>query len=325
MFLAAAVALATVAGADLGGSQPANAATKLKWAHVYETSEPYHSTALWAADEIKKRTDGRYEIDVFAASSLGNESAINQSLALGAVDLIYTGVTFAGRSYGPLSISSAPYMMRDYAHFQAYGKSKLFWDLAGGYDKATGNHILSLVYYGQRHVTAKKPILTPDDMKGMKLRVPDSPLYVMYPKTLGANAAPIAFAEVYLALAQGVVDGQENPLPTILAKKFYEPTPHISLTGHITESLVVVASRSLWSGLSDADQNIFSEVMQEAAATCSAQIRQKELDLVTGLAKLGATIHEVDRAPFMKVFESFYATEKLPWTAEQYAALQAIK
>src|SRR5689334_1389300 len=105
---------------------PAAAQTKLKWAHVYEVSEPYHAQALWAADEIKKRTNGRYEIGVFPASQLGNENQINEGLRLGTVDMIYTGVSFAGSIHKPLAITGAPYILRDYDHWKAYRDSKLF-------------------------------------------------------------------------------------------------------------------------------------------------------------------------------------------------------
>ena len=129
--LAGMLATVAVAGA-------ANAAEKLKFAHVYEVSEPYHAQALWAADEIKKRTDGRYEVDVFPASSLGKETDINQALSLGTVDIIYTGNLFAGNSYGPLSIAGAPFMFRDLDHWKSYTKSDLFKELADGYKGVTG-------------------------------------------------------------------------------------------------------------------------------------------------------------------------------------------
>src|SRR5689334_19650020 len=219
---------------------PALAQTKLKWAHVYEVSEPYHTEALWAADEIKKRTSGRYEIQVFPASQLGNENQINEGLGLGTVDMIYTGVSFPGSIHKPLSITGAPYILRDYDHWKAYRDSQLFRDIAKGYEDKTRHKIVALTYYGQRMVTANKEIRKPEDMKGMKLRVPPAPLFLMFTKSVGANATPIAFAEVYLALQQGTVDGQENPLPTIMAKKFYEVQSHIMLTGHITESLVTI-------------------------------------------------------------------------------------
>jgi TRAP-type C4-dicarboxylate transport system substrate-binding protein len=199
---------------------PAQSQTKLKWAHVYEVAEPYHANALWAADEIKKRTDGRYEIGVFPASQLGNENQINEGLGLGTVDIIYTGASFAGSIHKPLAITGAPFILRDFDHWKAYRDSQLFRDLAKGYEDKTRHKVVAILYYGQRMLTANREIKKPEDMKGMKLRVPPAPLFLMFTKSVGANATPIAFAEVYLALQQGTVDGQENPLPTIMAKKF---------------------------------------------------------------------------------------------------------
>jgi TRAP-type C4-dicarboxylate transport system substrate-binding protein len=106
-----------IAAASLA-ALPALAQTKLKFAHVYETSEAYHRAALWAADEIKKRIDGRYEIQVFPASQLGKESDINQGLTLGTVDIIYTGQAFAARTYPALAIGGAPFMFRDFEHWK---------------------------------------------------------------------------------------------------------------------------------------------------------------------------------------------------------------
>ena len=218
----------------------ASAQTKLKWAHVYEVAEPYHTQAVWAAEEIKKRSNGKYQIDVFPASQLGNENQINEALGLGTVDMIYTGVAFAGSIHKPIAITNAPFVLRDFEHWKLYRDSQLFRDIAKGYEDKTKHKVITLTYYGQRMVTANKEIKKPEDMKGMKLRVPPAPLFLMFTKSVGANATPIAFAEVYLALQQGTVDGQENPLPTIMAKKFYEVQSHIMLTGHITESLLTI-------------------------------------------------------------------------------------
>ena len=173
---AAAAAAVLAFGVPVG----AQAQTKLKFAHVYETNEPYHIEMLWAAQEIAKRTNNKYTMDVFPASQLGNEPAINQALPLGTIDIIYTGTTFVGNNYKPIAISNAPYMFRDFAHWEAYSKSDLFKELAAGYDKVTNNKIVALTYYGARHTTANKAINKPDDMKGMKLRIPQAPLYQMY-------------------------------------------------------------------------------------------------------------------------------------------------
>src|SRR6187431_1354952 len=119
----------------------AHAQTKLKWAHVYETSEPYHKWSVWAGDEFKKRTNGRYEVQVFPASSLGKESDINQGLTLGTVDIIITGASFASSSYRPLAISYFPFIFRDAEHQLKYAKSDVFRELAKGYEDKTGNHV----------------------------------------------------------------------------------------------------------------------------------------------------------------------------------------
>ncbi|RYF42017.1 MAG: ABC transporter substrate-binding protein, partial [Comamonadaceae bacterium] len=218
------IAACAIAAGTVGTFGIANAQTKLKWAHVYETSEPFHKYSVWAAEEIKKRSNGKYDIQVFPASSLGKEADINQGLTLGTVDMVLTGASFAGRSYPPLAITYFPFIFRDAEHQLKYAKSDVFNELAKGYDDKTGNHITALTYYGARHVTssAARPVSKPEDMKGLKIRVPDAPAYLAFPKALGANATPIAFAEVYLALQNGTVDAQENPLPTIEAKKFFE-------------------------------------------------------------------------------------------------------
>jgi tripartite ATP-independent transporter DctP family solute receptor len=319
------MAAALITAAAIAG--PASAQTKLKWAHVYEISEPYHTEALWAADEIKKRTNGRYEIAVFPASQLGNENQINEGLGLGTVDMIYTGVNFAAATYKPLGITGAPFMLRDFNHWKAYRDSKLFAELAKGYDDKTKHRIVAITYYGQRHVTANKMIMKPEDMKGMKLRVPPAPLFLMFTKSVGANATPIAFAEVYLALQQGTVDGQENPLPTIMAKKFYEVQSHVMLTGHIVESLLTIVGTHVWTKLSDADKKVFDEVLVQAAAKSSDQIRESEQKIADQLRQLGKTVVQVDREAFRKAAIPLHndASAGAGWSQAEYDALQALK
>jgi TRAP-type C4-dicarboxylate transport system substrate-binding protein len=162
--LRAIAACAVVAGAF--APLAAQAQAKLKWAHVYEVSEPYHKWSVWAGDEIKKRTNGRYEVQVFPASSLGKESDINQGLTLGTVDIILTGASFAGRTYPPLAVSYFPFIFRDADHMLKYSKSDVFKELTKGYDEKSGNHVTALTYYGARMVTssAARPITKPEDM-----------------------------------------------------------------------------------------------------------------------------------------------------------------
>jgi len=304
---------------------PATAQTKLKWAHVYETSEPYHKWALWAADEFKKRTNGKYTIEVFPASSLGKESDINEGLSLGTVDIIYTGQLFAGRAHGPIAIGGSPYMFRDFGHWNAFRKSDLFKELGTGYEKKTGHRVVSLTYYGERHVTSNKDINKPEDMKGLKIRVPDAPLYTMFPRAVGANPTPIAFAEVYLALSQGVVDAQENPLPTIQAKKFHEVQKNIVLTGHITDALLTIVSGGTMQRLSADEQKILTEVLQEAADKCTDDIVKAEKELVDWFKTQGKTVVAVDRKPFREATVKMHMGADATWDKATYDRLQAIQ
>ena len=323
---------ALAAAAALAASGAALAQQKLKFAHVYETSEPYHTAAVWAAGEIAKRTSNRYAMEVFPASSLGNETQINQALTLATVDIIYTGQLFAGRAHGPISIGGAPFMFRDFDHWKGFTQSKLFEELAAGYQKGSGgNSVVAITYYGNRQTTSNKPLAKPEDMKGLKIRVPDAPLYTLFPRAVGANPTPIAFAEVYLALQNKTVDAQENPLPTIDAKKFYEVQTHINITAHITDALLTIVGAPLWAKLSDADKKAFTEVFREAAVKATGEIIEIEKRLMTDFTKRGKTVLQVDRKPFMAAVQKFYADGKLPdggplpWPKDVYDRLQAIK
>jgi tripartite ATP-independent transporter DctP family solute receptor len=312
--------------AGLGAfSATALSAETLKWAHVYETSHPNHKWAEWAAEEIDKRTEGRYEIDIFPASSLGKQADIDEGLTLGTVDIVYTGVQFAGRDHADVGLLGAPYVFRDLDHWKAVRDSELFGEIAQGYQDQTGHHIAALNYYGSRHTTSNKRIETPEDMQGLKIRVPNAPLYMMFPEAQGANATPIAFAEVYLALQQGVVDAEENPLPTIQSMKFHEVQDYVVMTGHITDSLVTIVSGNVWDGLSDEDKAIFDEVLAEAAEGVTADVEKSEQELIEYFKSEGLEIIDVDREPFRKNVLPLLQDGSQDWSPETFDKLQAVK
>jgi tripartite ATP-independent transporter DctP family solute receptor len=320
--------LTTVLGATalvLVSALAAKAETVLKWAHVYETSEPFHTESVWAAEEIAKRTEGRYKIDVFPASQLGKEADINQGLKLGTVDIIISGSSFAARDFKPIGVTYFPYIFRDPSHLLAYTKSDIFKRLAKGYEDATGNHIASVTYYGTRHTTSNKPIEKCADMAGLKIRVPDVPAYLAMPRACGANTTPIAFAEVYLALQNGTVEAQENPLTTIEAKKFYEVQKNIVLTGHIVDHLNTVVSKSLWGSLSDADKAIFTEVMQEASARATKIIEERENKLVDTFKEKGINVVTVDKSDFEKTVLEKVTFEEFGYDKADWEAIRAVK
>ncbi|HYF58348.1 MAG TPA: sialic acid TRAP transporter substrate-binding protein SiaP [Burkholderiaceae bacterium] len=315
----------TTAAALALPAAPALAQTKLKWAHVYEVSEPYHTESVWAAEQIKKRTNGKFDIQVFPASSLGKETDINQGLTLGTVDMIISGPSFAARSFPRVGVAYYPFIFRDAAHQAAYAKSDVFRELAEGYRQKTGIVMTAYTYYGARHTTSNRAFTDCAGMKGLKIRVPDVPAYMATPRSCGANPTPIAFAEVYLALQNGTVEAQENPLTTIEAKKFYEVQKHIMLTGHIVDGLVTQIAPHVWTKLNDGEKKIFTEVTQEAAARATAQIIKREQELVDEFKKKGLNVVQVDRKSFVDAVLKNATPESLGYDRKDYDRIVALK
>ena len=301
-------------------------AEEFTFAHVYEVDSIYHEWALWAADQVAERTEGRHSVEVFPASSLGKENEIFEGLSIGTIDMTYTGSFYASDFHGPMAISSAPYMFRDLDHWKAYRASPMFAEIATGFEAASGHEVLGLTYYGARHVTANQALPDPASMEGIKMRVPNARMYLLFPESVGANPTPIDFSEVYLALQQGVVDAQENPLPTILAKRFYEVQSHIMLTGHLMDSIVTIMSGPAWADLSEEDRRVFSEIYAEAAEGATEDVAQAEARLAEEFETVhGLTVVEVDRAPFREAMRPLLTGGDLPWTPEQVEQVQAIE
>ena len=320
-----ALALCAALASTTGMVGTASAQTKLKWAHVYETSEPYHTQSVWAAEEIKKRSNGKFDIQVFPASTLGKETDINQGMQLGTVDMIISGPSFAARSYPRLGIAYYPFIFRDGDHLLAYSKSPVFKEMTDEFRVKTGIQITAYTYYGARHTTAQKAFANCEGMKGLKIRVPDVPAYTATPKACGANPTPIAFAEVYLALQNGTVDAQENPLTTIEAKKFYEVQKAIMLTGHIVDGLTTQVAPHVWSKLSDAEKTMFTDVTREAAARASAEIKKREGELAEEFKKKGLQIVTVDRKSFQDAVLKTSTLESMGFTKSDFDKIQAAK
>ena len=149
------LALGAALALSLGAASLAQAQTKLKWAHVYETSEAYHTQSVWAAEEIKKRSNGKFDIQVFPASTLGKETDINQGLQLGTVDMIISGPSFAARSYPRFGIAYYPFIFRDGDHLLAYAKSAVFKEMVDEFRAKTGIQAASYTHLRAPETKAK--------------------------------------------------------------------------------------------------------------------------------------------------------------------------
>ncbi|CAB9493668.1 sialic acid TRAP transporter substrate-binding protein SiaP [Alteromonas macleodii] len=297
----------------------------VRWAHVYEASHPLHKWAVWASERFYEETNGRYKILVYPSSLLGKEGHLNQSLSLGTVDIIYTGISFAAQTHPPLGLSELPYIFNDISHWQRFFKSSIFLDMSEDYSElASGNRIASVTYYGTRHMTANRQINTPEDIQGLKIRVPGAKVYHIFPLSLGAKPSPIAFSEVYLALQQGVVDAQENPLPTISAKKLYEVQTHINLTGHILGSILTITNSRFLNELSKKDQGVLLGLLEEASTRASRDIELEELQLKRWFIDNGVVVHTLDTQPFKRATQRYLSDRLQPKSQGIYDNIQSL-
>lgn len=317
------IRLASVAALILV-SAAAEAAETLRFGHVYTTDRRDHQCALAAADALRTRTDGRYDVQVYPNSELGDEGSLHQQLSLGSVDLAITSSPFASSAYPPIGVESAPFVFRDYDHWQKYGDSEIYDRLTRGYNEATGNKILSTHYQGAWHVLSDEPITRPEDMAGLKMRVPNAPTWLAFPRAVGATPAPIAYSEAYLALQQNVVDIMDQGLAGIATMKFHEVRDTVNMTGHLTISAHTIIGAPLWNRLPEEDRDIFTDVFSKAAAECSEQVRADESEIQKSLANDGVQFVEVDRPAFVEKIAEFAASNDLGWKTEDYEALQAL-
>jgi TRAP-type C4-dicarboxylate transport system substrate-binding protein len=207
----------------------------------------------------------------------------------------------------------------------AYSKSTLFQEIANEFRAKTGIQVTAYTYYGARQTSAQKPFKECADVKGLKIRVPDAPAYTATWQACGANPTPIAFAEVYLALQNGTVDAQENPLTTIEAKKFFEVQKSIMLTSHIVDGVITMVAPHVWNTLSPAEQKMFTEVMQEAAARASTKIKKREAELMDIFKKKGLNLVEVNRKSFQDTVLKVKPVESLGQSRADYDRIQALK
>ena len=295
--LLAAAALTLAAGTPF-------AQTKLTLGHGAAPGNPRHEAAVAFANAVKQKSGGRIEVQVAPSAQLGDDAAMITALRSGTLDM-------SANSQGAASV-----VVPEYA---AFGMPFLFSDPTAAFklldgplgkelaEKSAAKNLIVLGYWdnGIRHVSnSKRAVLTPADMKGLKIRTPPDAVTIDIMTALGAETQQIKFAELYVALQQGVVDGQENPLANIDASKLYEVQKFISLTGHKFEMNPLLMSKRTWDRLSEADRKIIMEAANEATAVQRKLSREADDRLMVELPKKGVKIDKVDQSQFAKATES---------------------
>lgn len=301
-------------------------ATAVRWGESLATSHPQVQMAERVAKEVKDKSGGRIEIQVFANSQLGSGREMIESTSNGALQMTTDGAGALGAFLPQLSVIEAPYLWRDAAHMAKAAGTPLFAKLNDDLVAKRGMRMLGITYYGKRHLTTgSKAVRTPADMAGFKLRVPPVDTFRSMAEAWGARATPIAFGELYLALSQGAVDGQENPLPTIQSGKFFEVQKFLVLTEHIITPRMPIVNEAFWKGLRPADRDTISAALASAAAWQDKELLSQEATLVGTFKAAGMTVIEPDVAAWRKpVLDKVPSQFEEKWGKGTFDSLRAL-
>lgn len=316
---------ATTALALLFGAATAASAAEWKMGHILPAEHPAHQAMLAAAEEIAARTEGRVQITVFPAGQIGAAKEILTGIQLGTTEMALDGAGILSQWLPALSVLEAPFLARDFAHLEQLVESEQGQALLDDLRASAGMRMLDIWYYGTRQMTNNvRPIETIADMQGIKLRVPEVDLSLQFASALGMTPTPMAFPELYLSLQTGVVDGQENPLPTINSAKFYEVQDHLALTNHLVQFVAPIVSETAWNAASEEDRQVVMEVLEEKGSAYSQSVIEQEAALVEELAGKGMTVTRPDQAQFAEAMAPVYARFEDIWGAGVYDALSTV-
>ncbi len=269
----------------------------LKLGHLANEDNPWHKAAVKFGEELSALTDGRIAVEVFPNESLGREMDLINGMQLGTADMTITGESL--QNWAPLAaLLAVPYAYTSLEHMDEVASGEIGDMIEAQIIENAQVRPIAYFARGPRNLTSNRPITSPDELGGLKLRVPNVPLFVNVWQALGAAPTPMAFSEVFTSLQNGTIDAQENPLALIKSASFNEVQAYVNLTEHVRSWIYLTISEMTWDSLSEADQ----AAVMEAAARAQAYERElftaDEVALATELAEKGMTFVEVDAAAF---------------------------
>ncbi|MCU0905891.1 MAG: sialic acid TRAP transporter substrate-binding protein SiaP [Rhodobacteraceae bacterium] len=257
------------------------------------------------AQKLAELSGGEMTVTIFPSSQLGDFRAMVAQVQAGELDMVTTGYPDMSYVIPELNLIGAPYVARDFDHLKSIVAGPWGQEMSAKFQEQ-GIHMLDLWYYGTRQTTANRPIESMADMAGLRMRTPNVPFLIAYAENTGATPAPVAFAEVYLALQTNQVDAQENPLPTIEAMKFYEVQSHVAITNHFVASIALQVSNDLWTGLTDQERGWLSEAAQHGGSVNNTLTQDAEAKLLDTFTQRGLTITRPDLEPFRAAMQPYY-------------------
>ncbi|MEY5029960.1 C4-dicarboxylate ABC transporter substrate-binding protein [Limnohabitans sp. MMS-10A-160] len=318
--------LAIGMGMALGLMSAASAQTVLKLGYATSATSHYAVGSTVFCDDIEKGTQGRYKCQQFPSGSLGGEREMIEAVQLGTLDLVNTSTGPVGNFVPEVKIVDIPFLFRDYDHARKVMDGPIGQDILTKFP-SKGLIALAWTENGFRHMTnSKRPIVKPADASGLKMRTMENKVHMDGYKTFGIQPTPMAFPEVFGALQQGTVDGQENPIPVILASKFSQVQKHLSLTGHVYSPGLLITSPRLMNKLSDADKKVFYDAAQKAKVAQRKKVNEDENNGIAQLEKDGMTVvRKVDGQAFRDALVPAYASYSKEFGADNIRKIQEIR
>jgi tripartite ATP-independent transporter DctP family solute receptor len=276
-------------------------------------------------DLLEASSKGTIEVQVHAAGELGSQRDFVEALRSGTLEVTMVTIGFFS-AYDPLlNIFEMPYLFRDGGHAFRVVDGPIGAQIAERVNKKNV-HLLAYWEAGLRDITNNvRPIVKPDDLKGLKIRVPEQKVSIDAFKVFGANPAPLAFTELYMALKQGVFDGQENPPSNVYASKLYEAQKYLSLSGHQFLVHMFMYSGPLWEKLPADTQKLIAAAAIEAGTFQRAFNDEQDVKLVASLKQVGMQVNEVDKQAFMDKAKPMYAEYAKTYGAEAAKFIEAVQ
>jgi TRAP-type transport system periplasmic protein len=260
------------------------------------------------AREVEKRTSGRYKVQNFYSGALGAERESIEALQLGTLDLTMTSTGPVPNFVPDIAILDIPFLFRDYAHARAVLDGPIGQDMLKTFEPK-GIEALAWGENGFRNMTnSRHPVNSPEDLKGLKMRTMENPVHIQAYRAFGIIPTPMAFTEVFTALQQGTVDGQENPLSVITSAKLDQVQKYLTLTGHVYSPSLILMSKAQWDKLPVADKQAFQEAAKEAVKANRARIDEDERKAVADLRAKGMqVVDNVDKSKFQAALGPTFA------------------
>lgn len=293
------ILLSAVSAVALIGANAALAQQNVVVGHALAPTSHYGVGAQAFIDTLTELSGGTFTGEQAPAGQLGGERDMIEGLQIGSIDLVITSTGPLGNFVPEVLALDLPFLFRDYDHARTTLDGEIGQELLAAIG---GANLVGLAWSenGFRHVTnSQRPITSPEDMDGLKLRTMENAVHMAAFEGMGAAPTPMAFPEVFGALQQGVVDGQENPITVITASRFWEVQGYVTLTGHVYSPAVVLASPILFDSLTEEQQGWFRQAAAASAAATRAEVDRLEREGVELMRANGMeVITEIDRAPF---------------------------